>query len=381
MKKQLHKIMSAIMVLVGIKANAQFQISDVKYWVGTGTDSSVLVVDFQDATWDTSYAWGYLHDGTATGADMLNAVAAADVNFAVNISGGFLNDITYGAHAGIGGTGGFYWSTWSGTSMANLSMNAGISTTLANGDWFACSFTDFSPVVKPGEPIPAFDPFRFTAQDITHWVGTGTDTTLLVVDFHSGSGSSSFAWGYLHSDSTTAGQMLQDIALAFPNFTVAISGGFLNDITYNSFSGIGGNPDYWSTWSATNLGNWDMNAGIGTLLGNGDLFGCSYTDFAPPLRPSYPTAAYSTAGIADNGKQNGISVYPNPATEFVTINLESSSPQTSVVKIIDVTGKTVIKKTAYTSSLQIPVQELENGFYMITVSDGKTMYSKSFIKQ
>ncbi|MEO7080810.1 MAG: hypothetical protein ABIY71_04745, partial [Flavobacteriales bacterium] len=68
-------------------AHAQFDFSHVQYWVGAGADSSVLVVDFQDGTDDASYAWGWLHNG-GTGEDMLNAIAAADVNFSIDLTGG-----------------------------------------------------------------------------------------------------------------------------------------------------------------------------------------------------------------------------------------------------------------------------------------------------
>ena len=155
MIQQLRSIALCIAALVGSHAHAQFTMNDIQFWVGTGSDSAVLVVDFQDSTATSSYAWGYLFNGTATGEDMLNAVAAADPHFTVNNTGGFLNDITYMAHAGIGGTGGFWWSTWTGTSMATLASNLGISEVLSNGEWFGCSFTDFNPAVVPGEPIAA----------------------------------------------------------------------------------------------------------------------------------------------------------------------------------------------------------------------------------
>lgn len=386
MKKQLRTLTLALLVLVGIKTNAQFTAADVKYWIGSGSDSSVFVVSFNDAAWDSSYAWGYLYNDSTTGEEVLNAIAAADVNFSVNIGGGFLNDITYGSHAGIGGTNDFYWSTWSGTNIANMAMNMGLSETMFNGDWFACSYTTFDAVTYdadfvPSEPYAAFEPFRFTAQDIAFWVGTGTDTSLLVVDFLTASGGSSFAWGYLHDGTATAEDMLNDVAAADANFAVVIGGGFLNDITYNSFSGLGGSPNYWTTWSATNLGNWDMNMGIGTSLSNGDLFGCSYTDFAPVERPNYPAAAISNISIAENAQQNNLTVYPNPAAEFVNINFNNASGEVSLIKIIDVSGKTVFSQSTVASSVQIPVQQLANGFYTIAVSAGKTNYSKAFIKQ
>jgi hypothetical protein len=128
----------------------------------------VLVVDFQDSSPDPSYAWGWLHEG-GTGEDMINAIAAADTNMTIDVPGGFLNDLTYGSHAGIGGAPN-WWSTWSGTSIADMVSNLGLATVLGNGEWFGCSYTDFNPALAPTEPWAAFEPFAFSFHDVEYWV-------------------------------------------------------------------------------------------------------------------------------------------------------------------------------------------------------------------
>ncbi|MBK9419988.1 MAG: T9SS type A sorting domain-containing protein [Flavobacteriales bacterium] len=135
---------------------AQFDISQIQYWIGAGADTSVMVVDFQDGSATPSYAWGYLHNG-GTAEDMINAIAAADVNFSIDVVGGFLNSVTYGTQEAIGGAPD-YWSTWSGTSIATFALNNGLAEALGNGDWLGCSYTDFNPPLEPGEPIPAMAP-------------------------------------------------------------------------------------------------------------------------------------------------------------------------------------------------------------------------------
>ncbi|MDX9749619.1 MAG: hypothetical protein RBT71_00865, partial [Flavobacteriales bacterium] len=324
MKNTVHTLSALALLAATAPVQAQtFHIADVQFWVGAGPDSSVLVVDFQDGSFNPSFAWGYLHDGTATGEDMLNAIAAADVNVTVDIDGGFLNSITYNDQAGIGSSPD-WWGTWSGTGIADLEMNMGISEVLSNGSWFGCSYTDFNPPLEPTTPIAAFDPFRFTADDVTFWVGSGANEAVLVVDFQDGTGTSSYAWGYRFDGATTGEAMLNAVADADPNFAIVVGGGFLSDITYNSYAGIGGSPDHWSTWSGTNLGNWYMNMGIGTAVADGDLFGCSYTDFAPALRPYYPAAATGSTSIAEQ-RANDLLVYPQPATDVLTIRTEAVS--------------------------------------------------------
>lgn len=363
-------------------SQAQFNISNIQYWIGSGSDSAILVVDFRDGSWDSSYAWGYLFNGSATAQMMLNAIAAADVNFSVVINSGFLSNIVYGNHAGIGGTGSpqRFWSTWTGTSGSNLAMNGGISESLSNREWFGCSFTDFNPAVVPSGPIPAFDPFRFTLQNVAFWVGTGTDSSILVVDFLSSSGPSSFAWGYRYSGVATGAQMLNEVAAADPGLAVAGSG-FLNNITYNSFAGIGGTGgNFWAIWSATNLGNWDFNIGIGDTLTNGSLFGCSFTNFAPAIRPGYPVPAPFVQGLALENVPKVIQVYPNPATDFIRIQFDEYSPEATQVMLMDATGKQVFSGNITSEETNLPVYELASGLYTVVVKSAGGVYQTKFVK-
>lgn len=349
-------------MLACVQLNAQFDVSQVQYWVGAGADTSILVVDFQNGSFDgSSFAWGYLHNGSS-GAEMLDAIAAADVNFTVDISGGFLNDITYGANAGIGGSPDF-WSTWSGTDIASMTMNGGVSAPLGNGDWFACSYTDFDPALEPTEPFAAFEPFRFTASDVVYWVGTGQDTALLVIDLQDGSAVSSYAWGYLFDGSATGETMLNSIAASDPALAVSLAGGFLNDITYGTQAGIGGEPNFWGTWSGTNLGNWSMNAGLGTVVSNGDLFGCSYTDFSPALRPSYPVAASTTTSVAELGADALMQVYPQPATDVLHVNTLAQS--TEAILVLDNAGRKVFQGTINNGIATIDVSAWPAGVYIL----------------
>ena len=93
--------------------NAQVsELSDLQYFAGSGSDTAGLVIDFRDGS--GSMAWGVLFSDSISGEGMLQAVAAADPAFMINMTNGFLNDITYGTHQGLGGQPD-WWGTWSGT--------------------------------------------------------------------------------------------------------------------------------------------------------------------------------------------------------------------------------------------------------------------------
>lgn len=359
-------LFSLIAIAAGTSAHAQFTVSDVQYWVGSGADSSVLVIDFQDATDDASYAWGWLHDG-GTGEDMVNAISAADPNLWMEVTTGFLNSVTYGAHAGIGGAPN-WWSTWDGTGISDMATNMGLSGELGNGDWLGCSYTDFDPALAPTEPLAAFDPFGFTADDVAFWVGAGTDTTILVVDFQNGSGSSSFAWGYLYSGEVTAETMLNDIAAADAEFAVVTTGGFLGDVTYGTYAGISGSPNYWSTWNATDLGNWTTNLGISTTLTTGGFFGCSYTDFNPAIRPGTPVAASFTTGIEEVAAVQ-VQVWPLPATDYLYVSATAQGQQ--AVNIYNTRGSRVLQGDVNGMESRIDVSMLAPGLYVLQIGSVK----------
>lgn len=56
-----------------------FDLSNIQYWVGSGSNEAALVVDFQMPSGTESYAWGYRWNGTATGEDMFRAIAGTTV--------------------------------------------------------------------------------------------------------------------------------------------------------------------------------------------------------------------------------------------------------------------------------------------------------------
>lgn len=292
-------LLSGAMLLCALWGKAQFTQNDLIYYVGDGPDTAVIVIDFLDGTVDSSYAWGYLFDATAsiTGGDALAAISADEQKLNVVTGGGFLNDIFYNAHQGLGGDPN-YWGTWSRTGETSWVTNGGLTEVLANGDWFGCSYTDFDPAITPGEPLPAYASAKYDTSMVEFWVGTGSDSAVLVIDFVSSlSGEAmTYAWGYLFDGTTDGATMLADIDAADPNLQTD-AGPFLNDILYNGLAGLAADPDYWATWSGTNLSDWTMNAGLATSVSNGDWFGCSYAAW-PSRRPFYPISALDSAAVS-----------------------------------------------------------------------------------
>jgi hypothetical protein len=134
----------------------------------------------------------------------------------------------------------------------------------------------------------------FAFEDVEYWIGEGNNEALFVVDWNDGIEPESTAWGFHFEGEITGEEMLTAISEADDRLEINMAGGFLNDIIFaNGYSheGIGGtNGFYWATYSGINSGNWEMNAGLTTIISDGDWFGCSFTDFNPAIVPGVPVA-------------------------------------------------------------------------------------------
>ncbi|MBQ8704452.1 MAG: T9SS type A sorting domain-containing protein [Bacteroidales bacterium] len=101
--------------------------SAIEYWVGEGTNQAVLAVNWPD----TALAWGYRWNNSATVADMLNAVAAADPRFSIVPGSYGIDDILFVEN---GDTLRRLATSWWG-STNNGVMDMGMGQTLVDGDF------------------------------------------------------------------------------------------------------------------------------------------------------------------------------------------------------------------------------------------------------
>ena len=62
----------------GLQAQPRVDSFDqIQYWVGSGQNRAALVLQWNDGGNPVSLAWGYRWDGSASGLDMLRAVAGS----------------------------------------------------------------------------------------------------------------------------------------------------------------------------------------------------------------------------------------------------------------------------------------------------------------
>ncbi|MGI6319447.1 MAG: T9SS type A sorting domain-containing protein [Bacteroidales bacterium] len=152
------KLLILVLMAYSLASYAQFfDFDDVKFWVGNGDKKALLVVDFNDGSENECYVWGYKFDGTATASDMILAIDEADYHFNATMFGGFLNDITYMEHEGLGGNP-HYWMTFTLENDSWVS-NMGVSDELYDNMVFGMSYTgvddNFDPLLEPEDPVAA----------------------------------------------------------------------------------------------------------------------------------------------------------------------------------------------------------------------------------
>lgn len=106
---------------------------------------------------------------------------------------------------------------------------------------------------------------------------------------------------------------------------------------------------------------------------------------APPAgylkiyKPNYSTA---TSIVAYENILNNIHIYPNPSSNYITIDTEEITVENYSVEIIDALGKTVINKKDLNQKLeQIDLSELESGSYFIQILNNDFKVVKKIIKQ
>ena len=278
-------ILAAAVALVSSAVSA-VSFADVTHWTGTGTNETVLVIDFNGSgEGDQAFAWGYRwNDYAPSVAQVVKRIAAADPRLTVEFGegGGFISRCAYdhddnpatpelegildmtdredGDQVHSSGT---LWALLMGTGsefpvdgLAEPPLEAmgpypengqwicwrlcPFETTYQMPDWeIVEDFVDFTStnLPVPAEPTPPASVSTFA--DVQTWVGEGAHETVLVIDFNDGSEARcAFAWGYRwDGDAPTVEEMMTDLAAADPRLTFSVEqgawGGFLNQIAYD----------------------------------------------------------------------------------------------------------------------------------------------------
>jgi hypothetical protein len=85
----------------------------------------------------------------------------------------------------------------------------------------------------------------------------------------------------------------------------------------------------------------------------------------------------------DNSINSEILIYPNPASELITVELLNFNSNDLTITIFDQLGRTVLSKPhkSVNTSANLNISNFAKGVYFIVVNSDTQVYSSKFIKQ
>jgi len=83
------------------------------------------------------------------------------------------------------------------------------------------------------------------------------------------------------------------------------------------------------------------------------------------------------SGINNLQNDNGIKIYPNPTTDFISIDIIENI--TSKIEFFNIYGQSVFFKVIDNKHEQIDISNLKSGIYIIEVSNSKSKYQQKII--
>ena len=244
-----------------------FSASDIQYWVGTGSNSAVIIIGWDDnPNGNFALAWGVHWNGNATAVNMLDTIATYDSRVAYAISSGFVTSIGYNDGTLISGSSASYWCyTVNGAYADAYSVQQ-----MSNNDVMeissSCYFTLTSATAATNPNAPSVSDASIDASDIVYWVGEGSNQVVFAVNW----ADTALAWGYrFNGESVTVPDVMNAIAAADPRFSYQNGSWGLDDINFTTDNGtLGITPgNYW--WS---LLNHVSGMGMSDVLHNGDFY-------------------------------------------------------------------------------------------------------------
>ena len=267
MKKKVLSLLIGLGLALGASATITFPQSDIQYWVGSGSNSAVVVIAWDDYSTPTALAWGVHWNGTATALDLIDSIQTYDSRFS-NGSSATVASATY-TEGGVTISSPQNW--WCYTVNGEWAMVGYTGYTMSNGDIMEISGScDFSMTTAVAATDPngssSETPVEATiaAEDILYWVGEGSNQAILAVNW----ADTALAWGYRWNGTATVTTMMDAIAAADPRFSYTGTG-YLDDIHFVCANGDTLSITPGNYWGSTNNGM--MDGGMTQPLANNDF--------------------------------------------------------------------------------------------------------------
>lgn len=366
--------------------------ADIKFWIGEGQNEVVFIANWAEP--DTALAWGYrFMSDNVTIKTIMDDIAAADYRFNyLATDEGWLIDMLYDDGVLNLSLVQQMWvsflidgqSCWDTYDVALV----------APGQYVKLGDTECGTLVDPvnyiyvweKEVAPVYalgEEAMIDPSQIIYWIGEGENEVVFAVNFADPE-DVCYAWGYrFATESVTIKEMMEAIAevdhrLAFTDEPSSWGGYMLTDLSFdyndNHYDLAGYNAMYnlngeqsWFTFDQQVVINGDFvkwgDYNIGT-----EIAAWTYV-WTTPVQP---VTIYDDVEEIEAAT---LSVYPNPATDYIMVNVETQSFVS--VQIYDILGHMVLTST----ESNVDLRNIEAGVYFVTVrTDNAAKTTKLVLK-
>ena len=95
---------------------------------------------------------------------------------------------------------------------------------------------------------------------------------------------------------------------------------------------------------------------------------------------TFAQAQVSEVALPEKNDIRAVSIYPNPATEFVTVKLADLHAHKAKVALYNILGNEIPAETEVVDEheIRIRVKELSTGYYLIAVRDDQTKFRGTY---
>lgn len=93
------------------------------------------------------------------------------------------------------------------------------------------------------------------------------------------------------------------------------------------------------------------------------------------------TQNYLFSSIAEQSSSAFFQLYPNPATDMVSLNLTKAAREKALVEIFDVRGELIRRFETLDNNINISIATMSDGLYLCKVKIGNNTFSQKLIKQ
>jgi hypothetical protein len=154
------------------------------------------------------------------------------------------------------------------------------------------------------------------------------------------------------------------------------------------------NSDHFSIQSSTNSGaGWNTIATVAAAGNSASVTDYSFVDNHPAQGTSEyrlvlvdrnGNTAYSTVKAVRIGSMSAVSVYPNPASDYVNVTLSGDASVSANIRLVNLAGQVLLEKTvtnAGGTTVPLTVSSYPSGNYLIVItgSDGSKQVNKILI--